>query len=64
MQKPDPWPITAEMRQHCVAVLMTIAETGTPEEQCQAIETLIQADALNIQVESPAGWLGNDPSPN
>jgi len=49
MAKTEPFPITADDRRLAVTTLMKIIETGTPDEQTEAIAVLIEADALNMQ---------------
>ncbi|MCA9010505.1 MAG: hypothetical protein KDB01_12200 [Planctomycetaceae bacterium] len=57
MQKPEPFPITAEDRAKAVAAMMRIIETGEPEDQIEAAAVLVSMVEQNIQAGENS-WCG------
>ena len=57
MQKPEPFPITAEDRAKAVDVLMAIIETGEPADQIEAASVLVEMVEQNLQA-TDRSWLG------
>jgi hypothetical protein len=52
--------MSAKRRKLAVQVLVRLLESGTPEQQLQAVALMLEMDQMNLQASRPSTWLGSE----